>query len=191
MTEFHEGNSVAVQHLFKLHYRALVYFANKLINDPQEAEDIVINTFVKLLDKRVSFESLRNIKSFLYTTVRNSCLDYLRHMNRRSSWHKEISYLSETNEEVEDEMMKARILQEIYNEIETLPSQCRLIFKLIFINGLSSKQISEQLGITAKTVLNQKLKAVRLLKNSLLKKNLLPASVLIHLWMIFCHQMMQ
>lgn len=188
----HQQQAHAVHDLFKLYYRPLVYFSFQLINDKEEAEDIVANTFMKLLHRRDQFSNLRDIKAFLYITTRNNCLDFLRSVQRHENSHKELLYLLDTKEDMaDDEMIKAKILQEIYNEIENLPPQCRNVFKLMFIKGLNTKQIAAEMGISAQTVLNQKAKALQSLRLDLLKKNLMPAPVFMYSWLVICFELLQ
>jgi RNA polymerase sigma-70 factor (family 1) len=185
--KFRQGNEDATRHLFKTFYKPLCYFASNLTGNQQESEDIVIDSIIKLLEKRKDFESLPGIKSFLYVTTRNACFDYLRSEQRHGRSHQELLYLTgEADSQVENEMIKAKVLQEIFVQVETLPTQCRKIFKLLFFKGLSTAEIANQLGLTARTVLNQKTRAIHLLRNTLLGKDLLPAAIFILLLLPAC-----
>lgn len=185
ITLFKRGEPEAFDYLFKLHYRPLVYYGNQLTGNEQEAEDIVVEVFVKLLRKRNDFDNLQDIKSFLFTSVRNACYDHLRYLQRHETSHKDYSYLKGNQETIDDqEMIKAKVLQTIYHEIENLPAQCQKVFKYVFIHGLSTEQIAAEMNISPQTVLNQKTRALQLLRMSLLKKNLLPSTVSLYLTIV-------
>jgi RNA polymerase sigma-70 factor (ECF subfamily) len=176
--KFRQGNHEAIRYIFKSFYRPLCYFGAQLTGNQQEAEDIAIDSIIKLLEKRKDFDNLPNIKAFLYVTTRNACFDYLRSEQRHGNSHKELLYLTgEAEEQVENEMIKSRVLQEIFVQVETLPPQCQKIFKLVFFKGLSTAEIAQQMGLTARTVLNQKTRAIQLLRGTLLSKDLLPVAV--------------
>src|SRR5690349_24963911 len=97
---FHKGNSRAFDLLFDMFFPALCYFANKLIEDRQESEDIVLDTFQKLWARREHFETMPNIKAFLYITVRNTCLNYLRYREtQRKRTHEMVKLLPDRFEE--------------------------------------------------------------------------------------------
>lgn len=178
--KFTQGDTNAIRDVFGAFYRPLCYFATQLIGNQQEAEDIAIDSIIKLLEKRKDFDNLVNIKSFLFVTVRNACFDYLRSEQRHGRSHNELLYLQgEAEEQIENEMIKARVLQEIFVQVEKLPTQCRKIFKLIFYKGLSTAEIAQQMGLTARTVLNQKTRAINLLRSTLLNKDMLPANIVI------------
>lgn len=173
---FHRDDAVAIRYLYSMHYRALCYYAEKLIHDKAEAEDIAVNSFVKLLHKKNDFDNLSDIKAFLYTATRNSCFDFIRKEKSHQSSHKEIAHMADVHEDMDLDKISAEVMQAIYLEIENLPKQCGQVFKLIFFNGMTTSEIAEHMNISPKTVLNQKAKAVQMIRLALLKKELLTAA---------------
>ena len=71
--------------IFQQYYRPLCLYATHYLHDIDEAEDVVQDCFVKLISRSIMPE---NIKAFLYTSVRNACIDRLR---RQSPIDTEIS----------------------------------------------------------------------------------------------------
>lgn len=180
LEDFRNGDEQAIRKLYTLYYRPLCYFNQKIINYSQEAEDISTETFLKLLQKRKDFESLSEIRSFLFTTSKNACLDFLRKEKRHNKSHQEISLLSPLEELfVDQEMISAKVLQSIYAEIEILPNQCQQIFKSIYIEGKTTAEIAEEMGISTQTVLNQKAKALRKIRLALSHENLFSMAMLL------------
>lgn len=175
---FNEGDIGTFQKVYRTLYPAIYHFANKLIADEMEAKDITSETFIKVWHKRSDLVSFENIKAFAYIVARNACFNYLQSVHRKSNSHKEILYLNneEDNQLINYEIINADVIQELHRQIELLPPQCGLVFKHMFFFGKNSTQVAEEMGITRKTVLNQKLKAIALLRAALLKKNLLPAA---------------
>ena len=88
---FKQKDAKAFACIFKLHRKALVYFAEKILGIREEAEDIVADSFMKLWAKHADFESLPQIKSFLYVVTRNSCLNFLKYAKRVSALQKELN----------------------------------------------------------------------------------------------------
>ena len=174
LSAFKKRDSHAFAYIFKLHHKPLCYFAEKLLGEQQEAEDIVADSFMKLWAKHADFESFAAIKSFLYVTTRNACFNFLKYSKRVSASQKDYSYWSNNKEEeILHIMFKAELLAELSREIESLPKKCRNIFKLSFFDGLSTTEIAEKLGLSDQTVRNQKSKAVQLIKTAFFKRNLL------------------
>lgn len=181
ITGFKNGEEAAIRQLYDLYYRSLCYFAEKLINDKAEAEDIAVNTFLKLLKKKDDFDKLPGIKAFLFTTTRNACIDHLRKIKRQNKSNIEFKNLSEPDEMFGDkEMITAKVLQVIYAKVESLPCQCQQIFKSIFIESKSTSIIALEMGISPQTVLNQKSKAIQILRLALYNEGLLLAIIYIY-----------
>ncbi len=180
LEDFRNGKEKAIRKLYALHYRPLCYFNQKIINYSQEAEDISTETFLKLLQKRKDFESLSEIKSFLFTASKNACLDFLRKEKRHNKSHQEISFLSPLEELfVDKEMISAKVLQSIYAEIDNLPNQCQQVFKSIYIDGNSTAIIAQEMGISPQTVLNHKAKGLRKIRLALSQENLFSMAILL------------
>lgn len=178
---FHKGNSRAFDLLFDMFFPALCYFANKLIEDRQEAEDIVLDTFQKLWARREHFESMPNVKAFLYITVRNTCLNYLRYRDTQRKRAREMlkSLPEKFEEDAEQHRIRAEVLRNIYTEIEKLPVKCREVFELAFFEDLKTNEIAGRLHISESTVRNQKARALQLLRYALSGRELLMLYLLI------------
>jgi RNA polymerase sigma-70 factor (family 1) len=162
ITEFKKGDPQAFSSFFHLHYRPLCYFASQLINSQQDGEDIVKDTFVKLWQKHTDFDSPQNIKAFLYITTRNACLNFLRHIQVKESFRKELIYLEEEKGEelVLNQMIRAELMQEIYSEIGKLPERRGEVFKMAYLDGLKNEEIAGQMNISIHTVAEHKAKAL-------------------------------
>ena len=184
---FHQGDEAAFEQVYNLHFKPLCFFASRITGDKQEAQDLVADSFIKMLGKRQEFQNLSNVKSFLYLSTKNAALNQLKSKVRHGAAHKQIRFLNTEGETADDlvneELLRLEVLAAIHTEIENLPDRCREIFKLLFIEGLSTDLIAERLDISAQTVRTQKARALTLIKSELLKKNLLPA--LLYLLLLF------
>ncbi len=69
--------------IYHSHYQALCFYAEGITGHTQSAEDMVTETFIKLLRGNNSFDTLSQVKSFLYTITRNACIDLLRKEKRQ------------------------------------------------------------------------------------------------------------
>jgi RNA polymerase sigma-70 factor (ECF subfamily) len=176
---FKKGGPDALQSLLKQFYSPLCLFADRLLSDKAAAEDIVGESFIKLWNKRGDFETTQNIKAFMYITVRNACLNYIKQAKRDSLNQKQLAYLTGEKEEfVLNEMIRAEVLKEIMNEINNLPEQCGKVLKLGYLEGLRNQEIAKMLNISVHTVKNQKARAVQLLKTRLRDRDILALLVL-------------
>jgi RNA polymerase sigma-70 factor (family 1) len=166
MDKLKEGDPDAYTEFFNAYYSLLCYFAAQLIRDKPAAEDIVKDTFIKLWQKHKDFESPQNVKAFLYITVRNASLNFLRHMAVRETAQKELRYLGKDREEAQvlNSMIKTEILNKVYWQIEKFPEKRRHIFKLAYLDGLKNEEIATKLDISVSTVKTQKARAILALR---------------------------
>ena len=163
---FRKGDQQAFAVFFRLHYRPLCYFAAQFVQELPDAEDIVKESFIKLWGKHADFDNAQTIKSFLYITTRNACLNFLRHVQIKNTVHKEMAYLEENRcqELMLNQLIRLELMQEIYNEIEKMPEKRREVFKMAYIDGMKNDEIAQQLGLSIFTVKEHKAKALAYLR---------------------------
>ena len=124
--------------LFRQHFRLATLYAERIVGSAHEAEDIVQEVFIALLD--VDFSQIRQKESYLYRCVRNAALD------------------------PGDEQAMIGQIAAIYRRIEALPEQGRRIFKMICIEHKSYVETARLLSLslhTVKTHMSRSFKALR------------------------------
>jgi RNA polymerase sigma-70 factor (family 1) len=163
---FKNGLSHSLHELHATFYPDLCHFATGLLDDLPVAEDIVTEIFVMLRKKGEDFETPENVKTFLYISTRNACLNHLRKLKQDSTMKSGfLHYLSSDHEGfVLNEVIREEVLHEVYTAIETLPYQCRRIFKMCYVEGLSNSEIAERSNLSVHTVKNYKVRAIGLLR---------------------------
>jgi len=187
ITAFRNGDEDAIRQLHKTYYRSLCYFSDRLLDNKTEAEDIATDTFIKLLGKREDFDSMQQIKGFLFTATRNACIDELRKKKRRTASEVECNFLAEQFEELHDrELLTSKVLQLIYAEVEALPGQCKQVFKSVFVENKSTSIVAAEMSISPQTVLNQKTKALQRLRLTLQKEGLYSSGHVLYCFFLFC-----
>ena len=185
MQSFRGGKEKAFTLIFDKHYKSLCYFANPITQDAQQAEDIVSECFFKLWTNKESFETMQNIKAFLYISCRNACINHLRNLKRRNtSQELYLSQLENSEDSILYQIIETEVLQVLSEEIEALPSKCKEVFKLIYIDNKKTDEIAELLGISVKTVRGHKARAIELLKTQLLKKGVSKSVFIAFLFLI-------
>lgn len=150
-----KNNRRDLDQLFIKYYEALCRYSNKFIMDINACEDIVQAIFIKFWDKRKSININSSLKSYLYTSVRNACFDYIkREVNydmHELDVAENVSIPDFSNNNYDYKILEDNIAQ----SIENLPKKCKIIFELSRYSKLSYAEISEELGISKKTIENQ------------------------------------
>lgn len=166
---FKIANTPSIKAVFSEHYLALCFFADKMINDRTAAEDIVEDMFIKLWEKEPDFSSYKNIKAVLYISVKNACLNYIKKRKNILTQTNALTYLLQQEQEdfILNNITRAEVLREVYDEMQKLPPECRKVMQLYYQHGLDHKSISHELGVTVSTVKNQKARGLQILKKKL------------------------
>ncbi|MGQ8335575.1 RNA polymerase sigma-70 factor [Sunxiuqinia sp. A32] len=143
-------NEKTFSEMFDEYYSPLCLFANKFLNDIDLSRSLVQELFVDLWLKREKIKVRESIKFYLYKSVKNRSIDYLRELNRSVS----ISDISESklHSPFVDKIEEAELNDRINQVISELPEKCREIFILCRFDGLKYSQIAEKLNISIKTV---------------------------------------
>jgi len=153
----------AFEDLFNLYYKPLCYYARKYTLDHVESEEVVQQTFLKLWEIRESLSFEKSVSAYLYQSVRNQSINYLKQKSIFSKNKedyalkiKQAKLFSAISEENGASAMLAHELEQQINQaIDNLPSKCREIFLLSRTENLSIKEIAEKLNISTNTVQKQ------------------------------------
>lgn len=151
--------------VFHLYYKSLTMFAVKFIPDKEALEDLVQETFLALWEKRNDFNSEMSVKSYLYTTLRNKCLNYLRHLKTVQKYAENYKFLENTTD-FSKAMIKEETLRMFYKAIDSLNENARKVIMLT-LEGYKRDEIAEEMGVSIDTVKYHKKNAVQKLKELL------------------------
>lgn len=169
----------AFERLFREHYRPLCAFALQYVKDTDRAQDLVQDLFIRLWEDRERTAITSSIKSYLFTAVRNRCLNALSATARLRPLDDAADDRAEEDAVSEDEHV--RRAARVQAAIEGLPEERKKVFRLSRDEGLKYQEIAERLGISIKTVENQMGKALKTLREEL--ADLLPLlALLLVLW---------
>jgi RNA polymerase sigma-70 factor (ECF subfamily) len=159
----------AFEMVFNSYYKPLCGYANKYLDEFELAEEIVQEVYVKFWEKCHTIAEDSSIKSYLYRSVHNTCLNHIKHLKVRDNYKQfvidkmEYDFIHfEENSENEFSLEK-----KIHDEIDSLPPQCQKIFKLSRFEGLKYQEIADHLGLSIKTIEVQMGKALRVLRERL------------------------
>ena len=161
------GEDKAYEEVFLAYYPHLCLFANRILSDFAEAEDVVQEVFVAFLEKKVLRDKSVVVKSYLYASVYNACMNLL----KRKKWIESRMEDFQTEEMSEENYLRERIesevMEEIFATIELLPEDCKRVFKLSYVDGMEVCKVAVTLGISENTVKTQRLRARKFLKERL------------------------
>ena len=140
------------EQLFKEHFVYLTNFAIKYVYDTEIARDITQKVFINLWEKRNSIDLEKSIRSYLFTSVRNRCINYIRDNKKFRSEILDIDILdTEYSYETKDIELK-ELEEKIDSILSSLPEKCRQVFVMSRYKNMKYKEIARELDISEKTV---------------------------------------
>jgi RNA polymerase sigma-70 factor (ECF subfamily) len=165
--QIRQGNKKSFETLFKAYYAILCAFSRKYVKDPDDCEEIVQGFFLKLWDKREELEINLSVKNYLFSSIRNRCLNHIKHEKIKQEYSAEILGNPLAGIDHTNFIMEVDLVDKIEQSIAALPDRRREIFTLSREQGLKYREIAEKLGISIKTVETQMGQALKDLRENL------------------------
>jgi len=164
INEMVESNSEsAYKNLFKILFNPIKNFSFGIVKSWELAEEVASDILFMLWQNREKLLEVKNLKYYAFIAARNRSLNIL-----KKDLGKEIVYLDQIDVDIHIDysnpeliLLQGELKQQLEEAIETLPKQCKLVFKLIKEDGFSYKEVAEILDISPKTVDAHLVNAIR------------------------------
>ena len=155
----------------------MVSFAMNYVRDKDQAEELVQDVFAHLWSKAAGIRIQVSPRSYLFTSTRNACLNFLKHEKVEQAY---ISQAVRETQDQGDQVVYEELLERLEAALDQIPEKCREIFEMNRFEGKRYKEIAKELNLSLKTVENQMGKALKILRNEL-------GDYLMVLFWLWCH----
>lgn len=179
------GDEAALRSIFDRHYSRLLGDIYRIVPDEDTCQDLAQEVFVELWRKRSDLDIHTSLRAYLRRAAVNRALNHLK-TSRRFVLEEtdQLSQAADTSSadignKAEQESLEAAL----HAAIATLPEKCRVVFSLSRFEHMSHREISEKLGISIKTIENQITKAMKTLREILVRHSDLSPVVI---WALKC-----
>lgn len=170
-----QNSNLLLEHAFRQYHAPLYFYVLKFIHDKDQAKDIVQDAFLSLL-KSGDETQIENLKAYLFRTVRNNCLNHIKHTLVKSEFaqkekervSREINFYDTHQTLVEKELQ-----EKVTEAISALPEKYKVPFQLSHFDELSNKEIAKKLDLPVRTVETQIYRALKTLREDLMNKGLI------------------
>ena len=179
MLRYQQGDKSAFPVLVRRHQQALFNFAFRQVRMPQLAEDVVQETFVRVVQNAADFKHEARFTTWVYTITRNLCIDQLRKRALRK--HPSLDQASgeegdgptlgeqtaDTRASVEREATGTELKERIARAVDKLPDDQREVFLMREVSNLPFKEIAEITNVPENTVKSRMRYALERLQEAL------------------------
>lgn len=166
------NNDKYFKEIFHKNHTNLLRLAYSFVRSEEVAEELVQDIFITIWQKKIRISTIDSIESYLHTSVKNKCLNYL-----KSKYHRDHSGFLELDSSTlpyshsEDELEEKELAKVIEKGISLLPEKCRIIFVLSRDQDMPYQKIADILGVSKETIKSQIKIAIRKLKEHLNKND--------------------
>ncbi len=150
--------------VFKEYFNPLSNYVNQQIHNWEDSKEIVQETFLVLWKRRDKLEVSASLKSYLYTSVRNTLIDFIRRKKKNDEVIDVVKYRQNGHDQELDAFI---VRQAILNACEKLKPKNKEIFLLTKMEGLTYEEVSKHLGISKRSVEDNVTRALNILKAEL------------------------
>lgn len=160
-------NAKAWERIYVDYYSPLCHYAMRILNDQEQAADLVQAAIIKLWETPLHFDDISAFNVYLYRTVNNNCLKMIRDKNREDQRLKEWAFFTE---EFESESLSAIVFEEVIRKlrhvIDEMPPKRREVI-LMSMKKMKNEEISAELNISQNTVKKHKKEAYAVIKKAI------------------------
>ena len=162
------GDEKVFKLIYDEYWEKLVAMSYNRLKSIELSEEIVQDIFTELWIKRESIVFTKNIEAYFVASLKYKIYNHIRHETVKDS---HLEYLKNSSDFSENTTWQQVSFEELFTkmekEINKLPEKCRVVFKLSRESGFSTKEISEELNISPKTVEVHIGKALKVLRGGL------------------------
>ncbi|TZF81098.1 sigma-70 family RNA polymerase sigma factor [Pedobacter sp. BS3] len=142
------GSSRAYDAIFLKYYKLLCINAYFYLHDEQEAKDLVQAFFLELWEKKIYMRLEGDIKGYLYRSIQNRCLNYLRKQETNTKKQSELVSDLETEYIFEEEDSLEAVYAMLNGAFSELPNQRKEALKLVYFQDKKYQEAADIMGIS-------------------------------------------
>lgn len=151
------SNKATFDRVFLEYHKPLCLFSMKYLKSIEDSEEVVQSVFLKLYEKDIELNSDDEMRLFLYKSVYNACLNFLRSKARKETRDKEYSSALSINAHPPlYDILRAEMVAILQNELTYLPKIQADVIKMCYFEELSNEEVAKTLNLSLQTIKNYK-----------------------------------
>jgi RNA polymerase sigma-70 factor (family 1) len=140
---------------FDKYYPKMIWFSLLFVKNHNAAEEVVSDVLLSIFKKRKKLANYDNIEGYIFISVKNQSLKYLRKNKRQvyfDNFESEADLLMTTSVSPEYEYLESEFLKVIRSTVDSLPPKRKLVFRMIKEEGLKYQDVANLLDLSVKTI---------------------------------------
>lgn len=168
-----EGDQKSLESLFNLFHGRLLGFIINYVKNKEAAEEVVSDVFLNFWQHKEKLVDVKQYEIYLFICAKNAALNYVRKSGKLNIVSMDDHYVAEFTEITDPlkELENKELMLKMDLAIESLPAQCKAVFRLAKEQGFKCKEIASIMEISPRTVEAQIYKAVKRLDEVLERNN--------------------
>ncbi|WPQ65269.1 RNA polymerase sigma-70 factor [Chitinophaga sancti] len=180
------NDEVAFEALFHKYKDKLYSFLLHLGNSPTAAEDVLQDVFMKLWTRRAQLGEIDNFNAYLFRMAANQAINLMRRQSREIRILDELQLYTIDENGTTQAMSEKEVQEVLAKALATLPQQQYKVFMLSREHGLKYEEIAAEMGISAATVRNHMVQALKKIRTYLESSHIIS---IIYLYIILAEKM--
>ena len=161
-----KGDIKAFDEVYYKYTKKLFVFSLRFLKDRQEVEDLIQKVFTTIWERREHLNPDKSFEGYLFKIARNEIYDILKLRIIREHY---CNYILSDPESDLDDLEKKKMIERVFELVDNLPEKRAKIFRMSKEEGLTYKEIAEQLNISENTVDTQIRHSLNYLRKEMLK----------------------
>jgi len=180
------GDEQVFSLIYKEYSQKVYRLAFRYLKNESRSEEIVQETFIRIWISREGLDPNGVLWSFISVIAKRLALNALRDISRSAVLIEKLLINVElAHSDIEEKVYGRELARNVESLISKLPLQQQLVFKLSRVEGLSHKEIAQQLHISPNTVKNHMVQALKTLKSNLQFNDLIYILIFVYLYKFF------
>ncbi|MES2619254.1 MAG: RNA polymerase sigma-70 factor [Bacteroidota bacterium] len=163
-----KGDRNAFAEIYERYWSLLLRHAIGMLNDEDDAQDVVQDIFQLLWEKRTELTIHTSLSSFLYTSTRHRILDRFKHHKVADRFLSTLqSEIEAATSSTDDTIEEKEFVKKFEEGLKQLPPKMRQVFELSRIHEYSYREIAKELDLSENTVKKQISNALKIMRKGL------------------------
>ena len=159
LNQLRKGDEKAFKKIYDAYFNILFTYAHNLLEKSFIAEDVIEDVFLKLWERREVINIKGPLLSYLFTSVKNACLDHIKSENVRRNYRERVMKKALMDDNFAfhkiinvDPLKEKELKKVIKKSVQNLPADYRKVFKMSRYYNMTNKEIAAKLGVSSHTV---------------------------------------